>query len=56
MKRKLATLTTEEDAAWVAYWQYGLELHYGPNRAAGYAWRQLCKEFPRLQSFDGCKA
>ena len=56
MKRNLATLTPEEDAAWVGYFTFALGLHYGQKRADFYAWRRLCEEFPRLTGFDGCRA
>ena len=51
-----ATLTLEEDSAWVGYFTFALGLHYGPARADRYAWRHLCNEFPRLKAFEGCNA
>ena len=55
--KKLATLTLAENSAWETAFTYALhELHYGPARADGYAWRDLCKQFPRLRAFEGCRA
>ena len=56
-KKKLALLTPAEDKAWVAALTYALtELHYGQERAGRYAWRDVCKQFPRLSAFDGSLA
>jgi hypothetical protein len=54
-KTNLATLTVEENTAWIFYFTSALEMHYGPLRADNYAWRHICKDFPRLASFHGCK-
>jgi hypothetical protein len=55
--KHLATLTPEENKAWIDAFNWGLtELHYGQNRADRYAWHDICKQFPRLRSFDGCRA
>jgi hypothetical protein len=53
----LTKLTAAENKAWVDAFTYGLiELHYGQDRAGRYAWRDVCKQFPRLRQFDGCRA
>jgi hypothetical protein len=53
--KKLATLTPEEDKAWVFAFNYYLEEGKTENQADKMAWRDLKKEFPRLREFDGCK-
>lgn len=48
------TLNAEEQGAWeFAFREAKNRLKYGNLRADAYAWRQLQKQFPRLQEFDG---
>ena len=57
MKLKLATLTSEEDAAWdFAFAMYADPLdEKKDNQAAEMAWKDLQEEFPRLKQYTGCK-
>lgn len=55
-RKRLATLTRDEDRLWVALFEYAVaSLKYGQLRADAYAWRHTCEAFPRLRKFDGCK-
>jgi len=56
MRRKLATLTVEEEKAWEFYWRHHLMTgRQGQDRAAYRTWKNLQRDFPRLRAFDGCR-
>jgi hypothetical protein len=54
-RRKLATLTVEENAAWIDYFTFAKHRGYSDLRADAYAWRHTCNDFPRLMVFDGAR-
>jgi len=54
--RKLATLTLEEDRAWVSAFNFYLDDGETESDADDLAWIDLRSEFPRLMAFDGCRA
>ena len=54
--RKLATLTLEEDRAWVFAFDFYLDQRWTRIEADKRAWKDMQAEFPRLLAFDGCKA
>ncbi len=53
-KRKLAKLTRAEDAAWEWAWCYHMDDKPDAARADKLAWRDVCREFPRLRKYEGC--
>jgi hypothetical protein len=58
MKRKLATLTPEEEKAWnFAYAMYAdpLSSTKKDKQAAEMAWVDMQEDFPRLRKFDGAR-
>jgi hypothetical protein len=56
MGRKLATFTATEERAWEHAFRYHLTVSkQGQDRAAGRAWRDLQREFPRLRKYDGAR-
>ena len=54
--RKLATLTLEEDRAWVFAVNFYLDQRWTSIESDERAWKDMQAEFPRLQAFDGCRA
>ena len=54
-KRKLATLTPEQDKVWVALFTLNLNNGMTETQADEDAWQGLCEQFPELRKFDGCK-
>lgn len=51
----IATLTPEEDAAWVKSFNAALEQTGNDDEADRIAWAEIVQMFPRLAAFDGCK-
>ena len=55
-QRRLATLTPDEDAAWVYALNYYIEDEgMGDSRADRAAWKDVQQQFPRLKEYDGAK-
>lgn len=54
-RKKLATLTPEEDRAWVQALNFHLEHGDTISRADRLAWQEACERFPRLREYDGAK-
>jgi hypothetical protein len=55
-KKKLATLSNAESADYSSGWEYYMNnVRADAIRADHYAWREICKKYPRLQKFDGAK-
>ena len=54
--RKLATLTLEENQAWVFAFGYYRDNGWVDTEVDKQAWKDLVSEFPRLRTFDGCRA
>jgi len=52
---RLATLTPEEDQAWVKAFVYYLDEGRTDAQADAAAWADLQEQFPRLKDFDGAK-
>ncbi len=51
---KLATLTEQENKYWICYFEtYMNEIRRDAKRADAYAWKLICREFPRLKDFEG---
>ncbi len=57
MRKRLATLTPQEEQAWESAFRYHLTTGKRSQDSAGLrAWMDLRREFPRLRRFDGCRA
>ncbi len=54
-KPKLATLTPDENKAWEPAFQFHKNTGNGNVAADRLAWREVCREFPRLKDFDGAR-
>jgi hypothetical protein len=54
-KPKLATLTLDENKAWELAFAFHKNTGKCTVAADRLAWRDVCREFPRLKKFDGAK-
>ena len=55
-KRRRAKLTPWEDHCWVFAFCYHKDTSkQGDLEADRRTWRDMCKEFPRLLKYDGCR-
>lgn len=54
MEKKLATLTAEEDADWVRFFNWYCENGWTNDEADRLAWQDMQVQYERLQTFDGC--
>jgi ribosomal protein S27AE len=54
-KRKKATLTEVEDAAWVEKFSFYVDEGKSDAEADRITWKEMQDEYPRLKAFDGCK-
>lgn len=56
MRAKLARLTDAENKAWLAEWQWQMEVgKQGQDEAARRAWAAIQRQFPRLLRYQGAK-
>lgn len=54
--RKLTVLDPIEEQAWQFAFEYHMDTgKQGQDEAARHAWRDIRKQFPRLQPFDGTR-
>ena len=51
-KIRIATLTPQEDKAWVDAFNWSMEQHKSAKRADRYAFATVRDQFPRLKKFD----
>ena len=54
VKKRRARLTVYEDYCWVHAFCFYTDNSYTGLQADKRAWRDMCREFPRLRGFDGC--
>lgn len=55
MREKLAVLRAGESRRWDFYFCYFVSCGRSGSSAASSAWRCLCRDFPRLAAFAGCR-
>lgn len=53
-KGRRARLSSYEDKCWVFAFCYYVDEGYTDLQADRLAWRDMCLEFPRLRTYDGC--
>lgn len=54
-RRKLATLTPEQDKVWVSLFTLNVNNGMTELQADEDAWQGLTEQFPELKKFDGAK-
>lgn len=55
MKKRLVTLTSEQDKIWVKLFENAANGGATDLQADKLAWEGLCEQFPHLRVFDGAR-